>query len=116
MRAGGTIFVTGTRPCGLVPVISITKKSILWLSALSLVGIPALFTLVYSLGYGSLFPSHWDLVWLGICILAGMWIIYRLPLPSSLARIAASGAYGLLMSGLFFFIALGVACGNDNCL
>ena len=82
----------------------------------SLVGVPVLFTLVYALGYGSLFPSDWDVAVLGFLVLLGAWMIYRLPLSSLGTRVAASSAYALAMSGLLFFLALGVACGNDNCL
>src|SRR5687768_17613513 len=77
----------------------------------SLVGVPVLFTLVYELGYGSLFPSAWDGVVLGFFILTGALMIYRLPLSSLGARVAASSAYALAMSGVLFFVALGVACG-----
>jgi hypothetical protein len=82
----------------------------------SLLGVPALFTLVYELGYGSIFPSDWDVVMLGFFILAGASMIYRLPLSGFGARVAMSSAYALAMSALLFFVALGVACGNDNCL
>ncbi|WP_153067284.1 hypothetical protein [Steroidobacter cummioxidans] len=93
-----------------------SRSALLWALASSLLGVPAVFALVYELGYGSVFPSNWDLALLGGFILAGAAMIYRLPLSSLGARLAASSAYAVVMTGVLLFAALGVACGNGNCL
>lgn len=96
-------------------VMTKTNRMLMGLGC-SLVGVPVLFALVYELGYGSFFPSDWDVVVLAIFILAGTSMIYRLPLSRLGARLAASFAYALAMSGVLFLVALGIACGNGNCL
>lgn len=92
------------------------RNSFLWALASSLLGVPAIFALVYGFGYGSAFPSSWDLVLLGGFVLVGAAMIYRLPLSSLGARLAASASYAVAMTGVLIFAALGVACGNGNCL
>jgi hypothetical protein len=92
--------------------------SIALLIVLALVGVPTLFGLIYYVGYRfDYFPSATlDWVVLGMCVVVGMVIVYMLPFERRWVRAAVGIAYGAVMSGMLFFVALGVACANGNCL
>jgi hypothetical protein len=92
--------------------------SVALLSVLAWVGIPTLFGLIYSVGYRSgYFPSATsDFVVLGMCVVVGMVIVCMLPFERRWVRAGVGIAYGAVMSGMLFFVALGVACANGNCL
>jgi hypothetical protein len=93
-------------------------KFIVLLSALALLGIPALFGLIYYVGYrfDYLPAATLELVVLGTCVVVGMVIVYTLPFERKWVRAAVGIAYGAVMAGMLFFIALGIACANGNCL
>jgi hypothetical protein len=93
-----------------------TRNFVLWRMAIPLVGIPLLFKLVYAAGYRSLFPSDWDLVWLATCVVAGVWLLYRLPFATMTRRVAVCGVYAVAMGAVLLALSLVVACGKGNCL
>jgi hypothetical protein len=88
------------------------------LIVLAWAGVPMLFGLIYYVGYRfDYFPSATlDWVVLGMCVVVGMVIVYMLPFERRWVPAAVGIAYGAVMSGMLFFVALGVACANGNCL
>ena len=92
--------------------------SIALLSVLAWVGVPTLFGVIYYVGYRSgYFPSAtFDFVVLGICVVIGVVIVCMLPFERRWVRAVVGITYGAVMSGMLFFVALGVACTNGNCL
>src|SRR5262249_37203161 len=91
------------------------------LGAAAFLGVPALFVLIYGVGYSKdFFPSdldlNLDLVLLVVCVIIGMALVLAMPFTRPWMRIGAAILYAPFMTVLLGMLGLMVACANGNCL
>jgi uncharacterized protein (DUF2062 family) len=88
------------------------------LSIWAVLGVPLAFALIYNASYkgGAWWSESKQMGTLVFFVLTGAIAMFALPRSKLWMRFLASAAYFVVMYGVLFFVGIGIACTNGNCL